>query len=198
LERRIGGVRAGSAAYVWTVGPVGDRLLRLDLPGRRRRVREPSQLFLDHCLAIADAHLTVLRAHRAGALELVEVQTEPACWRTFTGLGGARLVLQPDLYLVTGDPADPEFVNRWFIEIDRGSENPARLLAKCAHYEAYRRSGSEQAAHRSFPLVVWVMRDEAQASRLRTAIASDGTLDPRLYRVTTADDVVRTVQAGAV
>jgi hypothetical protein len=197
LERRIGGARAGSASYVWQVGPVGDRLLRDGVARARRRQREPGLLFLDHCLAVADAHLALVRAHRAGELELVEVQTEPDCWRPFTGLGGARLVLQPDLYVVTGDPADRAYVNRWFVEVDRGTEQLPRLHEKCKRYEAARRVGAGQAADEGFPLVVWVMRDQASAERLAGAISRDAQLDNQLYRVTTGEHFVGLICGGA-
>jgi hypothetical protein len=197
LERRVGGIRAGSASFVWRVGPVGDRILRAQGEGGRQRQREPSLLFLDHCLAIANAHVALVQAQRARGLELIDVQCEPDCWRPFTGLGGARLVLQPDLYVVNGDPTDHEFVNSWFIEIDRGTENPARLLAKCARYQDYRQTGIEQANGGSFPLVVWVMSDEQHAERLRIAIDRDHSLDSGLYRVTTAEQFVRLICRGA-
>jgi hypothetical protein len=197
LERRIGGVRAGSASYVWRVGPVGDRLLRESSARPRRRQREPGRMFLDHCLSVAAAHLALVRAHRAGQLELVQVQTEPECWRPYTGLGGARLVLQPDLYVETGDPDDAAFVNCWFVEVDRGTENPARLLGKCERYETYRRTGTEQTDAGGFPLVVWVMREDRHAERLVAAIQRDARLDDRLYRVTTADHFLDMIRGGA-
>jgi hypothetical protein len=112
------------------------------------------------------------------------------------GLGGARLVLQPDLYVVTGDPADRDFVNCWFVEIDRGTENPARLLAKCARYEAYRRTGAEQADGGSLPLIVWVMSNAHQAERLRELIERGPALGQRLYRVTTAEQLVALIRGG--
>lgn len=197
LDRRVGGVRAGSASFVWQLGPVGDRLLRETEEGSRVRRHEPGLLFLDHCLAVADAHLALVTAARRGDLELVEAQTEPDCWRPYTGLGGARLSLQPDLYAVTGDPADPDFVNQWFIEVDRGTEHPKRLLKKCSRYEDYRRTGTEQANSGSFPLVVWVMRDNQQAERFRAAIHADKGLDDRLYRVTTPDGFYDVIRGGA-
>ncbi len=197
LERRIGGVRAGSASYVWQVGPVGDRLLREHTGRSRRRQREPGLLFLDHCLAAADAHLALVRAHRAGELELIEVQTEPDCWRPFTGLGGARLVLKPDLYVVTGDPGDRAYVNRWFAEVDRGTEQLPRLRAKCGQYEAARRAAAGQSADEGFPLVVWVMRDQVSAARLAAAICHDARLDRQLYRVTTGEQFVGVIRGGA-
>jgi hypothetical protein len=153
-------------------------------------------MFLEHCLSVADTHLALVRAHRAAELELVSVQTEPECWRPFTGLGGARLMLQPDLYVETGDPADSAFVNCWFIEIDRGTENPARLLAKCGRYEAYRGTGREQVETGGFPLVVWVMREPQQAERLMAAIHQNSGLDDRLYRVTTMEQLVYVIHGG--
>jgi hypothetical protein len=196
LERRIGGVRAGSASYVWHVGPVGARLLREHADRPRRRQREPGSLFLHHCLAVADAHLALIQAHRARQLELLDVHTEPQCWRRFMGLGGARLVLQPDLYVVTTDPADQDFVNCWFIEIDRGTEHPARLLRKCERYEAYRATGAAQSDGDSFPLVVWVMSTPQSVERLATAIAQDRRLDHRLYRVITVDQLSMLIRSG--
>lgn len=198
LERRIGGIRAGSASFIWQVGPVGDRLLRAERGGARQRQREPSELFLQHCLAVAKAHLALVEADRAGVIELVSVATEPTCWRRYTGLGGSREILKPDLYVVTGDPADAGFINCWFVEVDRGTENPARLLDKCQSYEAYRRTGAEQQAAGSFPMVVWGMSDEAQAERLRVAIAEHPHLGGELYRVTTLDGLVELIAGGVV
>jgi len=161
------------------------------------RRHEPGQLFLGHCLAVANRHLALVVADRAGDVELVEVQLEPDCWRRYAGLGGARLVLQPDLYVMTGDPRDSAFVNRWFVEVDRGTENPARLLDKCARYETYRRTGSEQADAGSFPLVVWIMQSDAHADRLSAAVHRDTSLDAALYRITTAERFIETIRGGA-
>lgn len=194
LERRVGGVRAGSASYVWRVGNAGDQILREITNSTRRRGREPGTLFLDHCLAVADAHIDIIREARGAAIELIAVQTEPNCWRPYTGLGGARLVLQPDLYLVTGAG---EYEDHWFLEVDRGTENPARLIAKCGRYQDYRQTGVEQSEGGSFPLVVWVMRSEEDADRLMTSITQESKLDPRLFRVTTSDKLASLIRGGA-
>src|SRR5262249_38002222 len=90
LARRVGGVRAGSASYVWRVGPVGDQLLRQARgEGVRARRKEPSARHLDHCLAIADCHLALLAAARARRLELLKIATEPESWRSYLGASGA-------------------------------------------------------------------------------------------------------------
>lgn len=182
LERRIGGVRAGSASFVWRVGLIGDRLLRhaSNEPGRARR-KEPSLRHLDHCLAVADCHLALITAARAHQLELLRVATEPACWRHYLGVGGAREVLKPDLYAVT---ATGEYEDHWFIELDRATESLPTLLRKCAQYEAYRRTGHEQDSAGVFPLVIWIVPDEQRAAKLRAAIVATRGLDTALFRVT--------------
>jgi len=196
LERRIGGIHAGSASYIWQVGPAGDRLLRTENGGTRRRQHEPGRLFLEHCLAVADAHLKLVEADRASIVELVGLQPEPDCWRRFSGLGGARLMLQPDLYAVTGDRADPEYVNRWFIEVDRGTESLPTLLKKCQQYESYRSTGIEQADGDTFPVVVWQLPDENRLTRLRTAIARSSRLEHALFRLATPDSFMGVIAGG--
>ncbi|MFL6137365.1 MAG: replication-relaxation family protein [Frankiaceae bacterium] len=195
LERRIGGVRAGSASFVWTVGPVGDRLLR-EARGdpRRRRWYEPSARFLDHCLAVADAHLRLRAAAARGTFELVTVELEPACWRSYFGTVGASDVLRPDLYAVT---AHGKYEDCWFIEVDRGSESLPRLLAKCGQYEAYRRSGPEQQQSGTFPLVVWLLPDRKRADRLSEAIATSRLLDPALFRCLTVERFIESLAGEA-
>jgi hypothetical protein len=191
LERRIGGVRAGSASYVWRVGLLGDRLLRLDAPGQpRARRKEPSLRYLEHCLAIAETHLILLDLAAAGRIELLGVETEPRCWRPLDQTS----LLKPDLYAVT---ASGEFEDFWFIEVDRATESLPTLLGKCAQYEQYRRSGREQHARDVFPLVVWVVPDAARMGQLGGAIAGSQKLTPNLYRTCTPDFFADLIAGGA-
>jgi hypothetical protein len=195
LQRRVGGVRAGSASYVWRVGTVGDRLLRQTHgEGARARRKEPSARHLDHCLAIADCHLALVTAARAGHLELLKAVTEPDCWRSYLGAGGAREVLKPDLYAVT---ATGEYEDHWFIEVDRATESLPTLVRKCVQYERYRRTGREQAEAGVFPLVVWVVPDDTRAAKLRTALQITRGLDKAVFRVTTAEQLLNLVCGGA-
>ncbi len=196
LDQRVGGVRAGSASYVWQVGPVGDRLLRLD-SGRRIRGRqhEPSQWLLKHCLAIADAHVALVTAARDQRFELLDVATEPTCWRQFTGIAGEPRVLKPDLAVVT---ASDSYEDHWFVEIDLGHEHPPTILDKCRIYEAYRASGIEDEQRGIFPVVVWVMHTEARASKLQAALSSARQLDHELFRVTTTEHLINLVTGGTV
>lgn len=188
LERRVGGVRAGSASYVWCVGPVGDRLLQIASgEGARRRVHEPSVAFLDHTLAIADVHLELVGAQRGGALELVRVELEPNCWRTFVGSGGGREVLRPDLYVST---ASGEFEDCRFVEVDLGTESLPTILRKCAQYEAYRRSGREQQRLGTFPRVLWLVPSLQRQAKLTGAIQSNRQLLAEMFVVAARNELL--------
>lgn len=180
LERRVGGVRAGSASFIYALGPIGSRLLG----GNRRRFTEPSSLFLDHTLAVAEAHVDLIRASRRGQLELVSVQIEPDCWRRYLGANGVLETVKPDLYAVTASGA---FEDCWFLEIDRGTESPAAISRKCRAYHAYWRSGREQQAQRTFPLVAWIVPSVRRSTRLDAAIAATTNVNRDLFRVTTFD-----------
>jgi hypothetical protein len=185
LERRIGGVRAGSAGFVLALGPIGQRVLALD--GPRRRSHEPGLRFVDHTLAVSQLIVDVSVASRRGRLDLLDAQAEPRCWRQFAGLGGRRL-LRPDAFLALGAS---EYELRWFVEIDRASESLPVIVRKCRLYADYYQSGQEQAAHGGvFPRVCWVVPDEGRAERVRTAIARDRRLPARLFVVTTSEQAV--------
>jgi hypothetical protein len=189
LNRRIGGVRAGSASYVYTLGPVGNRLVT-----NGRRPSEPSPLFRDHTLAVAEAHVELVRAQRRAELQLVTVEVEPACWRRYIGSSGATELARPDLYVVT---SDGDFEDCWFVEIDRGTESSTAIARKCRAYVAYFGSGREQEQHGAFPRVAWVAPDEKRAKRIEAAIGSARNLRRDLFRVTTADRFVELIAEGA-
>jgi len=195
LDRRVGGVRAGSASFVWRVGPVGDQLLRLNADGDQPRLRrkEPSLRYLEHCLAVASVHLALRDLAAAHRIELLRVATEPDCWRSYLALSGSRDTLKPDLHAVT---ASGDYEDHWYIEVDRATESLPTLLKKCAQYEAYRRTGSEQDRLSVFPLVVWIVPDQARADKLRRAIASSRNLDADLYRVCIPADFAEVVTGG--
>ncbi|MGY1651764.1 replication-relaxation family protein [Geodermatophilus sp. SYSU D01119] len=190
LDRRIGGVRAGSASYVWRVGPVGERLLRQDADTPRGRHKQPGLRFVDHTLAVAECAVGLVEADRRGDLELLTLQHEPASWRPYLGPHGASEVLKPDLYAVT---AGAEYEDSWFIELDRATESLPTLLRKCAQYARYRQTGREQAARGVFPAVLWVVPDDRRATAVAQAIRRQYGPDHDLFRVTTTACFVPTV-----
>jgi hypothetical protein len=185
LERRIGGVRAGSAGFVVALGPIGQRVLSLNAP--RRRAYEPTLRFVDHTLAIAQLAVEVTLAARRGSLDLLDCQPEPHCWRQFQALSGRRL-LRPDLFLALGSG---NYELRWFIEVDRSSESLPTLLRKCRLYADYYQSGKEQAKQGGvFPRVCWSVPDEPRAERLRTVIDREPSFPTGLFVVTTAAETL--------
>lgn len=204
LPQRVGGIRAGSAGLNHYVDDLGLRLLDAERGTRtRRRFHEPSARFVDHLLAIADVHVALVAADRDHTVELVACTVEPVAWRDYTGLGGARVTLKPDLYIETAVPPGNDYLDSYFIEIDRGSESIPTVLKKCREYETYRRSGREQQqSDGAFPVVVWSMsaRDPDRAQRRRNAlgeaIAADRHLTPALFRIVAPDQLTALMQKG--
>lgn len=200
LDRRIGGARAGSHGFIYHVGVAGHRLLER-APHRTSRLRyDPSTRFVDHRLAVADAHIELHIANRAGQIELVDSAVEPASWRHFTGMGSTRRTLKPDLFAETATESGA--VTAWLIEIDLGTEHLPTLLRKCREYEDYRQTGIEQDRHGGFPLVIWSMThpnpDKADRRRraLREEISADRRLPSALFRIVAPEERLRLIQRG--
>jgi hypothetical protein len=190
LDRRIGGVRAGSAGMVVALGPIGQRILTAS--GPRLRAYEPTLRFVDHTLATAQLVVDLTVAARQGLLDVLACEAEPRCWREFSGVGGRR-VLRPDAFVALGSG---EYELRWFIEVDRASESLPVIVRKCRLYADYYQSGTEQAAHGGvFPRVCWIVPDKTRAERLRRAIARERGLPARLFVVTTSDNALPTLAA---
>ena len=197
LNRQIGGIHAGSGSYVWGLDDAGDRLMRADASvsnGKRQRTFDPSQMFLAHTLAIAEARVMLEEAARENLIELIEVTTEPKNWRTFPGKSLTVQILKPDLHAIT---ATGEFEDHWFIEIDNGTESLPTVLNKCVVYQQYYETGREQSAAGVFPKVVWVMSDSRRRTRLTEAIDADRRLAERLFCAIGPDHFVDLV-AGKV
>lgn len=198
LERRIGGVRAGSGAFVWSIGHLGARLLNLtdhDNSGQgRQREIEPSTTFLEHTLAVAEVHLRLREATRGGDATLVGVELEPACWRPYVAPGGSTSRLKPDLAAVT---ATGDFEDHWFFEIDLATEPPSRVVRKCLQYQEYLRAGTEQQRLGLFPAVVWIVPTSARQQTLRTRLAEEPSIGARLFTVITLDRLAELIAKGA-
>lgn len=192
LDRRVGGVRAGSEATIWQLAPAGSRLVYGDQ--KRRRSDLPSDRFLAHNLAVADVHVLLRQHQRIETIEEVAVEVEPASWRRYTGMSGEPRWLQPDL---AARITTSEYVDFWFIEVDLGTESLPTLLRKCQQYESYRRTGIEEAEHGGFPLVLWLLPNDERAQNLATAVQHSGQLTTALYRYATPETLVNVLAGGA-
>lgn len=154
LDRRVGGLRAGSSGFVYYLGPVGQRLVAY-WQGRglvRGRLRpEPGSRHVRHHLAVSQAYVDLWLAQRRGELELLAFDAEPACWRrSLDELGGSRW-LKPDAYLRLGLGA---YEDRWFVEVDLGTESRLVIRSKLKAYLDYVHTGIEQVEHGVFPRIL--------------------------------------------
>jgi hypothetical protein len=185
LARRIGGVRAGSAGSVYRLGAVGERLLRYwqgtDAPARAAR-HEPGQLFVRHTTAIVEVYVRLREAERDGALELLSFEPEPASWRRFAGPGGGTRTLKPDAHAVIGLG---EYEDRYFLELDCGTEGSGALNSQAQTHLTYFRSGVEQNAHGVFPRIVWITTTERRAALIANVCARLPAEAWPLFAVTT-------------
>jgi hypothetical protein len=170
LTRRVGGVRAGSSGHIYTLTAAGKRLLAYQggqgLPSDRG-VHEPGEGFVQHTLAIAELYTALVEQERAGRLQLVRFDPEPACWRTHrTGFAGS-IVLKPDAY---AELAAGAFDHANFVEIDLASEGKQALLRKLRAYVSYYRSGREQSARGWSPRTVWITTTPARATLIEALV----------------------------
>lgn len=188
LPRVVGGVRAGSAGFVYRLGPVGLRLAA----GRGWRPPDNSQwralvpgtLFVAHALQVAELHAQLVEADRAGRIELIELGAEAASRRSYGGPLGPR-TLKPDSYVRLGS-SEYEFV--YFIEVDKGTEGSRALLAKLRQYVEYEASGQEQANNGVFPLSLWLTPDTERAEVVADCIGRLPRPAWELFRVGPSSD----------
>lgn len=193
LPRRVGGARAGSQGMVYSVGVAGAKLLA----GRgyqAKRLEAPGALYVAHVLACTELVVALHEADRAGELELIEVQSEPACWRSFLGAMGARLVLKPDLFVRVGVGA---LEDRWLLEVDLATEARGTLLAKAKRYLAHYRAGTEQAEHGVYPRVLWAVPSDHRSEQVKTALRGLPVAARRLFTVCLLGEVVEWLSTEA-
>jgi Replication-relaxation len=171
LPRVVGGVRAGSAGYVYRLGLAGQRLALEQgwLPDRRRRrARVPGNLFVDHALQVAELHTLLIEADRARRVELLELIAEPACWRSYGGVGAQRdATLKPDSFVRLGAG---EFEDSYFIEVDMGTEGSRAVDRQLRAYVAHHASGQEQAERGVFPKALWLAPDARRVAALEGCV----------------------------
>ena len=190
LERPVGGVRAGSAGFVYHLGLAGQRLAvaRGWQPERRaRRSLTPGRLFVRHTLAIAELHTRLMEGDRAGRFELLELVAEPSCWRKWDGIGGQRSTLKPDSYVRLGIGA---YEDSYFLEVDRGTEGSRALECQLQLYLAYHQSGREQAERQVFPRVLWLVPSEQRKAALVGSLARLPAEHWRLFQVARFDQAI--------
>ncbi|WP_198536203.1 replication-relaxation family protein [Pseudofrankia saprophytica] len=190
LPRRIGGVRAGSAGFVYTLDVAG---LRLMAPERQRWQRPwpVGTPFLAHSLAVTELFVSLREAETAGLVVVAGFQAEPASWRSFPGVGGGRMVLKPDarVALKLG-----RYEDTWMVEVDRATESMPTIRRKCEVYIRYWQSGREGEV---FPRVLWLVPDEARRDQLLAVLSRLPADTWQLFTVATFSEAIPRLIQGA-
>lgn len=166
LERRIGGLRAGSMGYLYYLGPAGQRLVAYwngEGLTRGRFRPEPGGRYVRHRLAVSELFVEAHQAARRGEVELLAFEVEPACWRRSLDGLGATTVLKPDAYVRLGAGA---YEDSAFLEVDLGTESRPVIARKLRAYLDYHRTGAEQAERGVFPRVLLLTNTEARKAAL--------------------------------
>ena len=170
LQRRIGGARAGSNSYCWTLTEAGARVLHINVDSytHRKRAHEPSLYFVRHTLEVAEVYIQLNEISNRHHLELIKTELEPTCWRGHTGMDGKPATLKPDMFAVVDGGS---YQDSFFIEVDLATESPVIVLDKCRRYAHYCRTGIEQKKYEVFPLVVWLVYTANRKAKLQQYIA---------------------------
>jgi hypothetical protein len=186
--RSVGGKRAGSAGFVYVVGPAGQHLLAAEQSQPVRRGWTPRPSWLKHALAVSHLYVELRQLEHAGSLTLRAFEAEPRSWRSYTDAGAAN-VIKPDGFIELGIG---DYFDSYFIEVDCGTESTSTLGRKFEAYAAYWRSGLEQRQHGVFPKVLWL----APSDKRRLVIGGvAGRQQPEARQL---HQVVRYDQATAV
>ena len=177
LDRRVGGVRAGSDGFIYTLDVGGQLLVSAESDDRRhRRPLTPGDRYLAHALAITDRYVELCELERQHHFELLTFDAEPDSWRHYLGDHGHRQ-LKPDAFVIV---ADQDWEHRWFLEIDRATEHRPAIIRKATEYITYWRTGTEQRDTDTFPRVLWVVPDEPRRTAL---IGWLGSLDAETWQL---------------
>jgi hypothetical protein len=197
LDRRVGGLRAGSAGYVYYLGPVGQRLLAY-WDGRglvRGRFRpEPGGRYVRHRLAVTELYVRLHAADRVGELDLLTFEAEPDCWRRYLDGFGGSLVVKPDAFVRVGVGA---YEDRCFVEVDLGTESRSVIATKLRAYVDYFQAGAEQAEHGVFPRVVLLTNSEARKAALVDVAGRLSAEHWSLFTIGTLDQALRIMTGTA-
>ncbi|HEX3510035.1 MAG TPA: replication-relaxation family protein [Solirubrobacteraceae bacterium] len=190
LERRVGGVRAGSAGYCFSLGAEAQRRLR---SGRARRPVAPGARHLAHTLAVAQLFTDLTLTERWGVTALLAFDPEPECWRYYPGLYGVTESLRPDAFVRL---AHGEYEDSWLVEIDRATVGGRTLAAKAQRYVDCFQSGAVQASEEIFPKTLWIVPNGHRAKTLAAILGDLPREHRRLFEVVTADKAVGLLASG--
>lgn len=193
LERRIGGpTPGGSDGYVYMLANGGQHLAHrreMLARARRRRAAVPGQMFVRHALAVAELHTQVIEHERVSTLCCSVRQTEPACWRRFTGPGSQAMVLKPDTFLrISNGERERDFL----IDVDRGTEGSRTIERRLGTYVEYRSHATDYGPD-EFPRVLWLARTDKRVGVIRDVVDYLPKQTRQIFRVANFDSAIQVV-----
>jgi hypothetical protein len=177
LERRIGGVRAGSSGLVFALDSAGQRLA-WSASGTVRRPELPGLPFVTHQLAVSELYAGLVELAGTEGFTVSDFTTEPACWWP-NGVGGW---LKPDAYLslTAGDVTDA-----WWIEQDMATEHLPTMRRKLRAYLDFAARG-QVGPTGVMPRVLVCVPDSSRQDAIAGAIVRLPAPADALLHVTTA------------
>ena len=189
--RTVGGLHGGSETIVYGVGAAGVRLLAIR-GQHQSRLGTPGARYVAHTLAATGLVVDLRTAAARGALDVIEVQQEPRCWRSFLVGMGARLSCKPDLFVRVAAPGG-SYESHWMIEVDMATEASATIRAKARRHLDLFRSGNEPV----HPRVLWAAPDERRAEQITSTLAGLPADAKRLFAVCLQHQVVERLVSEA-
>ena len=165
LPRQYNKQKYGAQMLIWHLTEAGQRLLDLhkDTDGKRHRYLEPSVVHLGHTLAVVECYVQTTEICRTEPLlSLKALRIEPECWRSYEK-NTRSVSLRPDLYAET---INSKYVDHWFIEMDLGTESMREIMQKCRRYHEYYQTNKEQHAIGVYPVVLWIVPDNARKEKM--------------------------------
>jgi hypothetical protein len=180
---RLGG---GSASPLYFLDTAGATLLSIltDPKGTReqtvRRPGLPGDRFTAHMLTVTELYVQAVEAERAGRFALGAFAAEPASWWTSSD----GMTLKPDAYLRAerGDISD-----RWWVEIDLGTESIPTVAAKLRRYTRFAETGGRGPGG-VLPAVLITTPGDQRARAIQTRAIAD--TDAGEFHVTAFRDAI--------
>ena len=188
MERRIGGIRAGSAGLVFSLDILGQRLARqlevtAGAAARPRHPGTPTERFLRHSLAVSELYVALVEATRDSNITLDAFESEPACWWP----DGAGSWVKPDAALTI---SSGEIEDRWNVEVDLATESLPTLGRKFRSYlDLYERGATDPTG--VLPRVLVTVPDERRLHATAGLIRQLPAPASQLLLVIHSEDAVR-------
>ncbi len=206
LPRRVRPNRGGTYGLVWRLTETGIRVLNLGRTGaKRQRPYEPSETFLEHTLAVADIYTDIVTLCQSrDYLNILDERIESEAAKTFRYPDSPFVInkeikVWPDLYvkLQNRDEKGDTVTDRWFIEVDRGTERSKELKEKCERYVIYCKSGRTKKDYGSNPSTLFVVPNERRKEQI-TAIAKEATEYKKMFYVVTREELADRLLKGPI